>query len=146
MTHSSVSIPIPTSLFLDVAEKLRSQGRDPDPVGHVMSLIEGWLLQHHSEAPLVTTSNPSVSQNDGYWWKSVYIPNGSLARMTYKGRNYQAVVTQRGFEFEGRALTASEFTFAVTNTARNAWRDIELKFPDATTWVPADSYRASYPK
>lgn len=61
--------------------------------------------------------------------------------MSYKGKVYFADVVSNGFWFEGKIRSPSELTFTITKTSRNAWRDIEIKFPGAEKWVLADQLR-----
>jgi hypothetical protein len=119
----------------------------------VSAAIEFWMM-HSGSAPDdviqtpadIASAHNSKSENsdDGFWWKGVFIPSGSKARMVYKGKTYIAKVTRDDFLFDGKILSPSEFTWAVTSTARNAWRDIELMFPLAAEWVLADVYRSRY--
>lgn len=146
MPDSRVSVPIQTKLFLKLARFLETKGSDLDPLDAVGMAIEYWML-----GPATNTARQDltddkdqakveVSQED-YWWKKVRIPAGSRARMTYRGKTHFADVTPSGFLFEGKLHSPSEFTWAVTSTARNAWRDIELKFPNSDKWIMADQLR-----
>lgn len=145
MAHSEISVPIPTRLFLELCEFLRSRGSDRDPVDAVSLALDYWMQNAPWKAedllPDVTPKAGVMPTHEGYWWKTVFIPAGSKARMIYKGKSFFAQVTSEGFLFEGAAYSPSEFIHHVTQTSRNAWRDIELQFPDKATWVLADDLR-----
>lgn len=57
--------------------------------------------------------------------------------MIYKGRTHSAEVSSNGIEYEGQAYSPSGFTPRITDTARNAWRDIEVQFPGKSSWILA---------
>ena len=153
MSRSEVAIPIPTKIFIDLVDFLRARGSDRDPADAVSAAIEFWMMHSGSTLDDVTQTSGGIASDhnsknenldDGFWWKGVFIPSGSKARMVYKGKTYMADVNKGGFLFDGKSRSPSEFTWAVTNTARNAWRDIELMSPLASEWVLADVYRARH--
>jgi hypothetical protein len=147
MSRSEVAVPVATKLFLELAEFLQSKGSDRDPVDAVSSAIEYWMRsfgQGGDTEPLQqqTALDSSIPvTTEGYWWKKVFIPDGSKARMSYKGKVYFAEISPSGFLFEGKVRSPSEFTWSITKTARNAWRDIEFKFPSSEKWILADQLR-----
>lgn len=147
MGRSEISVPIPTKLFLEVLDFLHSRNSDRDPVDAIHSAIELWIKGTAEEQVIATEiprdviEPPTVKKLEGYWWKGIYIPSGSKARMTYKGRTFIGDVTPNGLSLEGKFYSPSEFTWAITNTARNAWRDIEIQFPESPRWVLADDLR-----
>jgi hypothetical protein len=145
MSLSQIAIPIPTKLFLAVLTRLRETGSDRDPVDAIHHAIEAWLSasapKHDRSRASEDVRHQDVDERDGYWWKLVFLPSGTKVRMTYRGRMAQAEVSSSGINYQGQPLTPSEFTHRVTNTNRNAWRDIELLFPDSESWVSADDLR-----
>lgn len=68
---------------------------------------------------------------------------GTVCQFAYKGQNYFGAVKARKLEIEGVAGSYSSFSaasVAITNTARNGWRDWELQTSDG--WVSAEMWRA----
>lgn len=171
MSFSQIAIPIPTKLFLSVSARLREQGSDRDPVDAIHHAIELWLMSGSPRtesaqltvtplkaADMAPSANERVTDNafrddagqppeteerDGYWWKLVFLPSGTKVRMTYRGRMAQAEIAPGGIVYRGQTITPSEFTHRVTNTNRNAWRDIEVLFPGSQSWLSADDLRKS---
>lgn len=147
MSRSEINVPISTSLFLRLADHLGSRGSDRDPVDAVTTAIEFWIASTAPQSGHAETGEPSpdpevdADASYGYWWKGLLIPSGSGARMTYKGRTYSAIVRPEGIQFEGALYSPSEFTWKITNTTRNAWRDIELQFPGKSDWISAQHLR-----
>jgi len=168
MSLSQIAVPIPTKLFLLVAKRLKEQGSDRDPVDAIHHVIEQWLssgsattdpvrvsdvTSHVIERPALDSSRRSepdqfveTAERDGYWWKLVFLPSGTKVRMTYRGRMAVAEISAGGIVYQGQTITPSEFTHRVTSTNRNAWRDIEVQFPDTHSWVSADDLRKSASK
>lgn len=150
MSLSQVAIPVPTKLFLAVIDRLKEQSSDRDPVDAIHYAIEVWLQTGAPRGVLprledLKNEKFDIEQpntlTDGYWWKSVFLPKGTKVRMSYRGRLTQTEVTSEGIAYQGQSLSPSEFTHRVTNTNRNAWRDIELLFPDSQHWISADTVR-----
>lgn len=84
---------------------------------------------------------PTSATEAGYWWKSLFLPAGTKLRMAYKGTMYEAEVVENDVRYKNETVSPSEFTFRVTRTARNAWRDIELLFPGKSQWESAEMLR-----
>jgi hypothetical protein len=146
MSRSEICIPVPTKLFLELLAFLRAKGSDRDPVDTVSTAIEYWMSHCGSVGEPTALASSSMSSSeikeiDGYWWKKVFIPNGSRARTTYKGRTYFADVTPEGLLFGNKTTSPSGLMWEITGGARNAWRDIEFKFPSSDKWILADQIR-----
>lgn len=143
---SEVCVPIATTTFLELVDFLREQGSKRDPIEVVDMAIAYWIAnaswnQHDllPDANVVRATEP----NTGYVWKTLWIPDGAEARMTYKGRLYSGKVSPNGIAYDGRDLSPSEFVFEITRTSRNAWKDIEFRFPGSARWKLADDLRRS---
>lgn len=141
MNNTSVAIPVRTSLFIELANFLRDQGSDRDPVQAVEDAIYYWI------------DNASWKQEDllpeiyvkdkGYTWKEVFLPHATSIRMKYKSEYHYAQVDGDDVVFEGGKISPSAFANKVAGSPRNAWRDLEIRRPDDDEWVPADHLRES---
>jgi hypothetical protein len=74
-------------------------------------------------------------------WKEVTVPGGSEVRMIYRGQQHYAVVKNGRIVDEDGEFSPSSWAAKITNTARNAWRDLWFKVPGAADWVPAEMLR-----
>jgi hypothetical protein len=83
------------------------------------------------------------SPRRGYMWKELFLPDGTQVRMKYKGKWFYAEVTGDEFLFEGDALSPSQYASRVTQSNRNAWRDVFIKRPGDSGWTLADTLRGS---
>lgn len=144
MSVSEVSVPIPTKKFLELAHFLQLQGSDRDVVDAIHAAIDYWMENAPKQRDITSSTpnfNPSMDFEQGYYWKELFIPSGSKVKIIYKGRRFEADVRASGIDFNGRTLSPSSFVHQVTRTTRNAWNDIEIRFPDSEEWVPANTLR-----
>ena len=78
----------------------------------------------------------------GYQWQTLFLPNGTQVRMTYRGASHHAEVRHERIEAEGETFSPSEWARRVAGgTNRNAWRDLWLRLPGEIDWRLADNLR-----
>ena len=136
-TTSTINIPIPTQLFLELSNFLKDSGSTADPVHTVSTAIKYWLENAAWKPELISGSNLK-----GYLWKDVFLPHDTVLRMKYKDKWHYACVNEDKILYNETAVSPSEFANKVTNTSRNAWRDIYIKRPSDKEWVFADTLRS----
>jgi hypothetical protein len=95
---------------------------------------------------------PKVRYNDdalGYLWKNresrLFLPNGTEIRMSYKGKEYFAKVDGDQITYNGKNHSPSTLVNTITQTSRNAWRDLWIKFPGDSDWKAANDLRSDAP-
>jgi hypothetical protein len=96
--------------------------------------IDEWVRRHSPDA----ISNPLVH---GYQWKSVFLPDGTLLRTVFGGKNHHCMVEADRLIYNGKAISPSRFVNAVGGIRRNAWRCIWVLFPNTNDWKLADTLR-----
>jgi hypothetical protein len=76
----------------------------------------------------------------GVWFSSVYFPNGTVLRATYKGKTYRARVQNSQWIDElGVVRTSpSDAASAITQTNVNGWRFWFAKRPQDEDWQRLD--------
>jgi len=82
---------------------------------------------------------PATEQ--GYRWKTVFLPEGTLLSFTHRQVNHVATVIGGELMHENRVTTPSDFINAISGSPRNAWRDIWVRRPSDTGWIPAKQLR-----
>ncbi len=97
--------------------------------------IGEWIRRHDPDA----ISMPLVH---GYQWKSVFLPDGTLLRTVFGGKNHHCLVENDGILYNGQAVSPSSFVNAVGGIRRNAWRSLWILFPGSNEWKLADTLRA----
>jgi len=149
----TVMIPISTKLYNEVV--LRSRGRMDvshlaenqieffleDTIGDASIWGEEHAEQHWDDKASeqwATFGDPSKS----YAWQTLRLPNGTKLKMKYQGADHHAEIRHQKLVFDGEKMSPSVFASRVANnTARNAWRDIQVMRPDDSDWELADVMR-----
>ncbi len=88
-------------------------------------------------------SEPTPPGGEGNKPKNDFPPDGTLCKFEYKGQLYEGIIKDEKLHVKGIGAfsSLSSASKAVTNTSRNGWRDWELKLPNATDWILADTWR-----
>lgn len=131
-----VSIPIPTTLFLDLAEFLKHHGDPRDPVQVVADAIDYWMDNADSKPELLVETTAR-----GYQWKQLFLPDGTEIRMQYKGAYSYARVEGDEIIYKGQAVSPASLANTIAGSNRNAWRDLWIKRPSDKEWRIAEDCR-----
>ena len=84
------------------------------------------------------------SPQKGYRWQAIFLPNGTILKIIYKGREHLAEIRHQNLLYQGKNYSPSEWARLVANnTNRNAWRDVWILFPGSSQWKLADVLRRS---
>lgn len=137
---SQLSVPISTSLFLRLAGFLRENGDPRDPVDVVELAVDYWIDNASWKSELLEQSDAL-----GYQWKNLFLPSGTQIRMSYKSTYFYAKVDGDEILYEGKAISPSRLANTITNSSRNAWRDLWIKRPSDKEWALADDCRPKSP-
>ncbi len=100
--------------------------------------IDEWVRRHDPEGV-------PMPAHKGYQWKSLFLPDGTVLRTVFGGKNHHCVVEGDQILYNGQAVSPSGFVNAVGGIRRNAWRSTWLLFPDAKQWQRADALRPRKP-
>lgn len=131
-----IAIPIPTQQFLELSDFLRSKNDRRDPVLAVRDAIDYWL-QNADWKPELLSQNATR----GYQWKSLFLPEGTQIRMSYKGTYHYAKVEADEIIYEGKSISPGSLANTITSSSRNAWRDLWIKRPEDKEWKLSDECR-----
>lgn len=154
-----VYVPIRKDLYHKIVVR---SGGTIDPGDWAIWLLENWVdgtkydpdvgwtdegmaefYEEEKKRDEVEVGNP----DRGYQWQQLFLPNGTELRMGYKGTNYYAQVRHEKINYEGAVYSPSQWAGKIAgNTARNAWRDIWIKFPGKMDWLFADDLRGKDPR
>ena len=144
MNESSISVPISTKQFVELVRFLDEKGSDRDPVEVIQDAIDYWV--ENADWKQEGLMPETFTRNLGYTWKEVFLPHGTVIRMRYKGQYFSANVIENSIIFKGESITPSRLAVKVAGGARNAWRDLEIKRPKDSDYLPADQLRAAAKK
>jgi hypothetical protein len=134
---TEISVPIPTSQFLEFASYLKSQGDARDPVDAISDAI-AYYVENMSWKPELVKESVAL----GYQWKTLFLPAGTELRMQYRGLTYYARVVGDQLLFNEAATTPANFANTIAGGTRNAWKDLWVRRPNDNDWRVASDRRA----
>lgn len=77
----------------------------------------------------------------GIQWKKLFLPNGTVLRTVFRGKNHHCRVEEDRLLHEGKPTSPNGFANLVGGIRRNAWKVIWILFPQAQNWQLADDLR-----
>lgn len=96
--------------------------------------IREWMARHDPDAfPM-----PAAS---GFQWKQLFLPDGTLLRTIFNGKNHHCRVEGGQVIHDGKASSPNRFANALGGTRRNAWEVIWIMLPQCQEWRRADALR-----
>ena len=151
-----VLVPVPSAVFAGIVNFVARCTDGDDPNGVIADCLAMFLEEQEEltgEVNLLPrydkeTRNQQAfrlqfgSPDRGYQWQSVFLPNGTKIRMSYKGIEAHAQIRFGRVSFEEETLSPSQFASRIAgDTNRNAWRDLYIQLPGADDWILADTLR-----
>jgi hypothetical protein len=133
---TQITVPVSTSLFLELTDFLRANNDPRDPVLVVSESIDYWIQNASWKPELLAQSDTR-----GYQWKNLFLPDGTQIRMPYKGVYYYAKVESDQIIYEGKSISPSSLANTIASSSRNAWRDLWIKRPEDKEWILANDCR-----
>jgi hypothetical protein len=132
--NHQADIPISLSIYntLGAASMLTGFAKEDWEIAE--EAIHEWASRNHPDAiPL--------NAMQGYQWKSLFLPDGTVLRTVFGGKNYHCRVDNDRIVYDGEAVSPSGFVNAVGGIRRNAWRSIWVLLSTEKEWKLADSLR-----
>jgi hypothetical protein len=127
-------IPVSLDIYDQLQRASRNTGYQKADWEIATEAIDEWVRRHHPN------SLPGPAQA-GYQWKRLFLPNGTVLRTVFGGKNYHCVVEGDLIVYDKCAVSPSGFVNSVGGTRRNAWKCTWILFPDFKDWKLADSLR-----
>jgi hypothetical protein len=134
--HPAPASTIPISLQVQQNLSLAScqSGYQKEDWEIVADAVDEWLRRHNPAA----LDTPLTS---GYQWKRLFLPDGTLLRTVFNGKNHHCLVEGDGIVYDNKPVTPSGFVNALGGIRRNSWKSIWILFPNTTEWKLADALR-----
>lgn len=133
----AIDVPVSVQVFNDLCAYRERSGDRRDLALMAETAIAHWLALQ-SQQPALYAGRRAVN---GYQWKNLFLPSGTLLRTLYQGKSYHAAVDGDDILYEGRKVSPSEFVNALGGAARNAWQRIWVLFPNEAIWLLAADLR-----
>ena len=127
-------MPIPMELHQQLLLASLQSGFEKEVWEIGAAAIRDWLTRNQPDTFTMAVTN-------GYQWKTVFLPHGTLLRTVFHGKNFHARVEGDRMLFDGAATSPSRFVNAVGGVRRNAWKVLWILLPSASEWKRADSFR-----
>jgi hypothetical protein len=96
--------------------------------------IDEWSRRHNPDAIAMPATR-------GYQWKNLFLPDGTLLRTVFGGKNHHCIVENDRILYNDQSVSPGRFINAVGGVRRNAWRSIWILFPENKEWKLADTLR-----
>lgn len=96
--------------------------------------IDEWTRRHNPDA----LPGPAYA---GYQWKGLFLPNGTVLRTVFGGKNHHCIVEGDALLYNGKPISPSGFVNAVGGLRRNAWNCAWILFPESQDWKLARTLR-----
>jgi hypothetical protein len=144
--NKTISVAIPASLFVRLANFLEEEGSDRDPVTVVADAIDYWIENASwKQADLMPETLTSGLR--GYTWKHndrcLFLPHGTELRQPYRGQYQYAKVEGDEIKYNGNTISPGKLANTIARCSCNAWTHIWIKRPRDTEWMLADQLSPS---
>jgi hypothetical protein len=116
---------------MDLAYQLRKYGDMRSPNEIIALALKEWQDRHLGR-----------SEERGYQWKELLLPNGTKLRFRHHGVFHYANVEDDQIIYQGKSVTPHSWALLVSGTTHNAWRDIWIKRNYSELWTQASAWRA----
>lgn len=150
-----ISIPISAEI---IYEMLLRKGPEQDIASWIENVIEDYLerTENNNEwnDEYYEYLERKTGESDfkekygdatkGYRWSNIDLPNGTQLYMEYKKEKHYASVKFEKIIYKDESFSPSQLVRKITNTTRNAWRDIYIKKPGDKEWKLADGLRNKF--
>ncbi len=132
--NHQVSIPVSLAVWHQLLGGSSNTGFEKEDWEIAAEAIDEWTRRHNPDAlPMPATK--------GYQWKRLFLPEGTLLRTVFAGKNHHCMVEGDQILHDKQAVSPSGFVNAVGGIRRNAWLCTWILFPDSKDWKLADTLR-----
>ena len=125
-----VDLPLTREIYNHLLTASIKTGFEKEDWEFAAIAIREWAMRNNPDS----FGGPKTS---GYQWKNLFLPDGTLCRTIYKGKNFHCMVEGDHLIYDGKPSSPSRFVNAVGGVRRNAWNVIWILFPNTETWKSA---------
>lgn len=130
-----MSVPVSLEIYQQLLSASVRSGFKQEAWEIASAAIRDWMTRNDPES----FAMPATA---GYQWKDLFLPNGTLLRTVFGGKNFHCRVEDHTIRYEGKVVSPSGFANAVGGVRRNAWNVIWVLFPNSSVWKLAAGLRA----
>jgi hypothetical protein len=129
-----MSLPISLEIYQQLVSASIKGGFKQEAWEIGAAAIRDWMARNNPES----FAMPATS---GYQWKNLFLPNGTLLRTVFNGKNFHCLVEDDHIRYNEQEMSPSGFANAVGGVRRNAWKVIWVLFPNSSVWKHAGACR-----
>jgi hypothetical protein len=129
-----MSLPISLETYQKLVSASVRSGFEQEIWDIGAAAIRDWMVRNDPDS----FAMPATS---GYQWKHVFLPNGTLLRTIFNGKNFHCLVEDDQISYNGEKMSPSRFANTVGGIRRNAWKVIWILFPNTSVWKLAGTLR-----
>jgi hypothetical protein len=129
--NTFVSVPLPTALITTLL-KIHPHGLS----SLIEDVLNDFLERNKDEFELDQSAS-------GVYWEAVFLPEKTQIRTKYFGEFKVATIEDQNIVWDGEVYTSfAQLSNSMRgNKMTSAWRELQIKRPSDTTWLPAQSLR-----
>jgi hypothetical protein len=128
------ALPISHEIYQQLLSACFSSGFKQETWEIGEAAIREWMIRNNPDS----FAMPATS---GYQWKHLFLPNGTLLRTIFNGKNFHCLVEEDHILYNRQKVSPSGFVSAVGGVRRNAWKAIWILFPNSAVWKLAGELR-----
>jgi hypothetical protein len=129
-----MNLPISIEIYQQLLRASAGSGFEKEAWEIGAVAIRDWMVRNDPDS----FAMPATA---GYQWKSLFLPNGTLLRTIFNGKNFHCLVEEDHIVYNGQSVSPSGFANAVGGVRRNAWKVIWILFPNSSEWKLAGTLR-----
>jgi hypothetical protein len=130
----AMALPISLEIYQQLVSASVKSGFSQEIWEIGAAAIREWMVRNDPDS----FAMPSLS---GVQWKHVFLPNGTLLRTVFNGKNFHSRVEGDELIYDGKKVSPSGFVNAVGGVRRNSWKSVWILFPNSSVWKSAESLR-----
>jgi hypothetical protein len=129
-----MNLPISIEIYQQLLRASAGSGFEKEAWEIGAVAIRDWMIRNDPDS----FAMPATA---GYQWKSLFLPNGTLLRTIFNGKNFHCLVEEDHIVYNGQSVSPSGFANTVGGVRRNAWKVIWILFPNSSEWKLAGTLR-----
>ena len=138
MSYINRNIHMPTDLLMAFSKHIGLSWSGIEIEGAICDVLAAAMRPQQAQEREQT---PEVDAANGFQWKQVFLPEGTVLRASFGRQPYYAVVQNSAIKYGRFTLSPSAFANLQGSGNRNAWKAVWLRFPGYKDWVRADECR-----
>jgi hypothetical protein len=130
------SLPVSADIMLELLQYLERSECALELSAAVDDAISEWMARRSEEA-----ERPTHAVLDGYRWKCLFLPAGTLLKVWASAEGEYAKVVGDQLVYAGRPVSPNQFIALCAGSVRNAWTGLDVLMPGEKGWKRASSRR-----